>query len=126
MVYQFSFINKVLLILLMVLVLFQWLVPVKAAWKTLIPIVRWTMISCAAIHLLRLLFTMPQLPWPGRIHGLYDWAYLLMIVSNTLLPFILWFKKPGNNIYFLLLIAIMMNIGWIFEWIIIGMYYFLS
>lgn len=124
--YQFSFINKLLLTLLMILVLFQWLKPVKAARKTLIPIVRWTMISCAAIYLLRLLFTMPRLPWPGRIHGPYAWAYFLMIISNAVLPFILWFKKPGNNIYFLLLIAIMMNIGWIFECSIIGMYYFLS
>lgn len=110
----------------MILVLFQWVVPVKAAGKTLIPIIRWTMISCAAIFLLRLLLTMPQLPWPGRIHGPYAWAYFLMIVGNTLLPFILWFKKLGNNIYSLLLIAVMMNIGWIFELLIIGMYFLLS
>jgi hypothetical protein len=50
----------------------------------------------------------------GRVTVTY-----LMLVSNTILPLSLLFKRVGRNKYVLLILSFLMNIGWIFELLII-------
>jgi hypothetical protein len=52
---------------------------------------------------------------PIRVTGPYNFAFFLMIVPNTLLPLLLFFKKLGSNKYILLTLSFLMNIGWLFE-----------
>lgn len=122
--YVFSIINKFVFFIVLIIALMQWNKTIKSAGKQFIPVLRWTMITCAAIQLLVLLYSVSKLSGPQRINGPYAWAYILMLAGNTILPFILLLKKPGHNPYVLLLITILMNIGWILElFIIITIYY---
>jgi hypothetical protein len=51
--------------------------------------------------------------------GAYGFAYYLMFVPNTILPLLLLFKRLGRNKYVLLILSFLMNIGWIFELLVI-------
>ncbi|MFD0792561.1 hypothetical protein ACFQZX_02970 [Mucilaginibacter litoreus] len=55
----------------------------------------------------------------GRTTDLYSFVYYFMIVSNTIFPLILLFKKLGHNKYVLLSLSFLMNIGWLMELLII-------
>lgn len=55
----------------------------------------------------------------GRAGGVYSFAYYLMFVSNTVLPLLLFFKRVGRNKYLLLILSVLMNVGWIFDLLII-------
>ena len=55
----------------------------------------------------------------GRATGTYSFAFYLMLVPNTILPLLLLFKRLGRNKYVLLILSFLMNIGWIFELLII-------
>ncbi len=50
-----------------------------------------------------------------RATGPYWWAYWLMLSMNSIIPLILLNNKIGRNIYFLLIISLLMNIGGLFE-----------
>ena len=50
-----------------------------------------------------------------RFTGPYGFAYYMMLVPNTILPLLLFFKKLGRNKYVLLALSFLMNIGWMFE-----------
>lgn len=56
-----------------------------------------------------------------RATGPYWWAYWLMLSMNSIIPLILLNNKIGRNIYFLLIISLLMNIGWLFESFVIHM-----
>lgn len=49
-------------------------------------------------------------------YWLFFWV---MVLANTLFPFILLFRKVGNKIIFLLFVAVLMNFGWLFEWFVV-------
>jgi hypothetical protein len=50
-----------------------------------------------------------------------NYAYIIMLICDTLLPFFLLIKKLGENIYFIFLVTICINIGWLFELLILAM-----
>lgn len=50
-----------------------------------------------------------------RATGPYSLFYWLMLLSATLLPFTLLFKRFGSSLSYMILIAFMMKIGWYFE-----------
>ena len=54
-----------------------------------------------------------------RATGKYWWAYWLMLSMNSIFPLILLNPKIGRKISFLLIISLLMNIGWIFESIVV-------
>ncbi len=54
-----------------------------------------------------------------RATGPYSFAFYLMAVPNTLLPLLLLFKKLGRNKYLLLSFSFLMNVGWLFEFIVV-------
>ncbi len=56
-----------------------------------------------------------------RSTGPYWWAYWLMLSMNSIIPMILLFNKIGRNIYFLLTLSLLMNIGWLFESFVVHM-----
>lgn len=42
-----------------------------------------------------------------------------MLVCNSLVPFILLLKRAGNKFIFLIIVSVLMNIGWLFEWFVV-------
>jgi hypothetical protein len=56
-----------------------------------------------------------------RITGPYKFSYLLMLLANTILPLFLFIRKIGTNIYCIVLLTLLMNLGWIMEYIIMNM-----
>lgn len=55
----------------------------------------------------------------ARTAGPYSFSYYLMIVPNTILPLLLLFKRLSRNKPLLLILSFLMNIGWVFELLII-------
>lgn len=88
-------------------------------------IIRWTIIiySIGAIisSLVILIFfeQTEKYAFMNRITGPYWWSYLLMFIFNSFLPLILLNNKMGKKNSIILIIALLMNIGWLFESFII-------
>lgn len=55
----------------------------------------------------------------SRAFGSYWFTFWLMLVCNSLVPFILLLKKVGNKFIFLIIVSVLMNIGWVFEWFVL-------
>ncbi len=87
-------------------------------------IIRWTLLMYFAWTILRSLYL---IGWNHhhtgvfveRLSNSYGWAYLVMLFGNYILPLTLLNQKLGRNIYFLLFVSILIQIGWIIEMIII-------
>jgi hypothetical protein len=56
-----------------------------------------------------------------RAVGPYKYTYWFMIITNIFFPLLLFFKKINSKLILLLLISILMNIGWIYESLVILM-----
>jgi hypothetical protein len=54
-----------------------------------------------------------------RATGLYWWAYWTMLFGNCIFPLFLLIPRLGRNIYIILLVSLLMNVGWWFEHIVI-------
>ena len=85
-----------------------------------IRIIKWIIIvyslSSIISILLVLIFQNSELhTFLDRLTGPYWWAYSLMLIMNSIVPLLLLIKKTGRAIYFLLFVAFLMNIGWLFE-----------
>ena len=106
-----------LLIIIIVRLLFRSSIDTIYAVK----IIKWIIITYCGLATIGLLinFIFPydneSLNFINRATGPYYWAYLSMLISNSILPFLLFFKKLGKNIYFILLISFLINIGFWFE-----------
>ncbi len=91
-------------------------------------ILRWIILTYTALVLIRfviavLLLSGDESPvvFINRAFGPYWWAYWTMFLGHSILPFLLTIKRIGTNAYFLLVIAVLMNIGWLFESFVIVM-----
>ncbi|WP_108801903.1 hypothetical protein [Aquimarina sp. Aq107] len=87
-------------------------------------IIRWIIITYCFIAsiswLLLLIFPhSEEYAFLNRATGPYAWAYWLMLLMNTVVPFILLNKSIGKKIYIIFFLTLFMNIGWIFEYFII-------
>jgi len=51
----------------------------------------------------------------NRATGFYKWAYILMLTAHSFIPLFLFFKKIRNKIYLVFILALFMNLGWLFE-----------
>ncbi len=86
--------------------------------------IRWIMIVYSIITII-CWFLVLALPNSGdyafinRATGPYAWAYWLMLFFNCIFPLILFYKPLGKNIYFVLLVSILMNVGFFMERFII-------
>ena len=83
-------------------------------------IIRWIMITYAigaiiSTTLLLFLNNSKEYAFLNRATGPYWWAYLLMLISNAVLPLILLNNRIGKKLRVLFFIALLMNLGWLFE-----------
>lgn len=88
-------------------------------------ILRWLIISYAITSVI-LVFM--QLITQGvssftRATGQYWFAYWIMLIGSCIFPFTLLYRKFANKKYFLLLVSIMINLGWLFESFVIHVIY---
>lgn len=87
-----------------------------------IQIMRWIILVSAFCNLFILIALLTDPPenslFLNRLTG-ESWAYRIMLFSSSILPLLLLNKKLGRKIVILFLIALMMNIGRLFELIVI-------
>ncbi|MDB5258657.1 MAG: hypothetical protein JWM14_3352 [Chitinophagaceae bacterium] len=91
-------------------------------------ILKWIILSYTFLFIIKLitqfLFPIPSesfQSFTSRAFGPYYWAYWSMFFFSTLFPLLLLFKKWGHNVYFLLLVSVFLNIGWLFESFVVHM-----
>jgi hypothetical protein len=80
-------------------------------------IIKWILIFYAILNLTSfvvLVFLINGYSFWNEATGPYNFAYWLMLLGSFS-PFFLFFKKVGRKVYFILLVAILTNIGWLFE-----------
>ncbi len=65
--------------------------------------------------LVLLIFPQPGIGPVNRLTGPYWYAYYILYSSNAVLPLSLLNKKLANNLYIILMISVLINIGWIIE-----------
>ena len=105
----------------LIIILTRLIFKTKISTDLAIVILKWIIISFSFLRLIDFLIqlvffdTNEYSSFINRATGPYYWAYWCMIISSTLLPLLLFLKRPGKNVYFILLISILINIGWWFE-----------
>lgn len=89
---------------------------------------KWLLVSFALLNLVFWMAEMlsgylgtenVQYTFSERATGKYAYAFWLMFTGSLILPFSLFVKKIGNNIYLVLLVSILANIGWLMEMLVI-------
>jgi hypothetical protein len=93
----------------------------KIDFNSAISIIKWILIFYAILNLASfviLVFSINSNSFWKQATGPYNFAYLLMLLGSFS-PLFLFFKKLNRNVYFILLVAILTNIGWLFESFII-------
>jgi hypothetical protein len=95
----------------------------KLNTENAIGIIRWLMIGYSTLILVHFLLQ-ALLPSSSSSFlertttGPYKFAFWLMALG-AVSPLILFFKKLGNKVYFILVLTIFMNIGWLMESLVI-------
>lgn len=105
-----------------------WLVVLRLFLKTYVDfakafcIVKWIIIGYASIVLIMMPireFVFHETVISNRANGQYGFIYWFLFSSTVLLPFTLLFKKLGNSPFYIVFIAIMLRIGYLFELFVI-------
>jgi hypothetical protein len=80
-------------------------------------ILQWLIISyaIAGIILMFMQLITQGLSSFTRATGPYWFAYWIIILGSCIFPFALLFRKFANKKYFILLVAVIINLGWLFE-----------
>lgn len=88
-------------------------------------ILKWIMIGSACLAIINYVIVLideflSPVDYEGfgfseRATGTGWFAFWLMLIGSLVLPFILLSKRIGTNLLFLFIVAILMNIGWLFE-----------
>ena len=89
----------------------------KIDFNSTISIIKWILIFYAILNVASfviLVFSINGYSLWKQATGPYNFAYWLILLGSFS-PFFLFFKKLARNIYFILLVAILTNIGWLFE-----------
>ena len=112
---------KGIFISVLVVIGFRWTLKNKINTEHAPTIIKWIMIVYSTGRLIELLLLYS---WGGlenystminRSSGPYWWLYLFLLMTHSVLPLILLFKKAERNIYIVFFVALIMNIGWLFE-----------
>lgn len=96
----------------------------EANFENAITIIKWILIAFSVLSILFFLVVILEgqtgyKVFIDRVNGPYKYVYWFMLIAGMLFPLSLLNRNLGNNVYFLLLVAILMNIGWLFESVII-------
>ncbi len=87
--------------------------------KKALNIIRWIIIGYTIVTLIYFVigisFYSEDYAFTNRATGPYKYAYWLMLISATILPFTLLIKKLATNFWYVLLIAFFMKVGVYFE-----------
>jgi hypothetical protein len=104
-----------ILALILIRLIFKDRFPTKKALN----LIRWIIIGYTIITLMYfiigMLFYSEDYAFTNRATGPYKYAYWLMLISATVLPFTLLIKKLSTKFWYVLLIAFFMKVGVYFE-----------
>ncbi|WP_298423463.1 hypothetical protein [uncultured Kordia sp.] len=97
----------------------------KIETKISLELIRWIVIiycviTCISWLLLLIFPYSEKYAFLERATGPYAWAYGLMLLLNCVFPLILLSKNIGKRIYIVFFITLFMNVGWIFEYLVIA------
>lgn len=115
-----DYLIKGIFISILVIILIKLIAKSKIKTVKSTEIIKWIIVIYSfgvLVHTI-LIFTFPPTgknDFLERATGPYWWAYWLMLSMNSIIPLILLNRKIGRKIYFLLIISLLMNIGWLFE-----------
>lgn len=105
--------------LLFTLILIELFYKNRFQTKQVLNLIRWFIISYTIVTLIYFLIGIIMFPdefaFFNRATGPYWWAYWLMLLSASILPFTLFYKKWALKPLYLVFIALSMKIGWYFE-----------
>ncbi|WP_394758540.1 hypothetical protein [Flavobacterium sp.] len=105
--------------LLFAIILIESIFKNRFKTKQVLNLVRWIIISYTIVsiihYLIRIIVFSEESAFLNRATGPYWWAYWLMFISATILPLTLFYKKLMAKAFYLLFIAIFINIGMYFE-----------
>lgn len=86
-------------------------------------VIRWTIIIYTLItltfYLIGIVMNADEYAFINRATGSYAWAYWIIFLSASVLPFTLLVKKLGRNFWYVLFMAFCMKIGFYFEHFVI-------
>lgn len=115
-----DYLIKGIFISILVIILIKLIAKSKIKIVKSTEIIKWIIVIYSfgvLVHTI-LIFTFPPTrknDFLDRATGPYWWAYWLMLSMNSIIPLILLNRKIGRKIYFLVIISLLMNIGWLFE-----------
>ncbi|MGV3460028.1 MAG: hypothetical protein ACO1N9_06190 [Flavobacterium sp.] len=89
--------------------------------KSTYPILRWIIITCALSGITSYLLQYDGTVLSEPATGPYWWSYWLMTICAFGLPFLLLYKNLKHKKWPLLIIAILVNAGWLLELFVITM-----
>ena len=110
---------KGIFISVLVIVLAQKIFKKNIDFNNALSIIKWLLIFYAILNLVSFLVLVFSINSNGysfwnQATGPYNFAYWLMLLGSFS-PLFLFFKKLGRKAYFILLVATLTNIGWLFE-----------
>lgn len=83
--------------------------------KQILNLIKWVIIYYTIVFLIYFIikgfFSPNGFKFLNRADGPYWWAYWIMILCSTILPFTLFYKKLAQKPWYLLLVAVLMKIG---------------
>ncbi|MCO5936443.1 hypothetical protein NAF17_12925 [Mucilaginibacter sp. RB4R14] len=115
-----------LIITILVVIVLRAIFKKKYNFENVITIIKWILIAFSVLSILFFLLTLLQGDvgyklFIDRATGLYKYSYWFMLTCGFIVPLLLFIKRLGKSIAVLLLVAICINIGWLFETIVIYM-----
>ena len=107
-------------ITILIIIIFKVLFKKNAIAEISLNIIKWIIIlySFGALLSYLLLYIFPhseKYAFLERATGPYAWAYWIMFIMNCVIPLSLINKRIGKNIYIVFFLTLLMNIGWVFE-----------
>ncbi len=106
-------------LLILSLMIIELLLKNRFETKKALNVVRWLIIFYTAVsliyYLIGFIISPEKFAFTNRATGPYWFAYWLMLLSATILPFSLLIKKLATKFLYVLLISIFMKIGFYFE-----------
>jgi hypothetical protein len=116
-----TYLIKGIFISILIIILARTFLKKNIVFNTAVAIIKWVLVFWAILNLasfLVLLFSINSNSYSSsvwkRATGEYGFSYWIMLLGSFS-PLFLLFKNLGRKAYFILLVAILTNIGWLFE-----------
>jgi hypothetical protein len=121
----FDYLIKGIFISVLIIILCKSIFKNKIEVLYSVKLIRYLLIAFTLATLIKIALNLALHPeemirWKKHFSGPYWFTYLFM-TTMVFLPLVLVTKKPGSNLWFILAVSVLINIGWLFESFVIHM-----